>query len=194
MPLPLPDKQDLRRAARARRAALDPEQRRQAAEALAAADLAPLGPLAGRCIAGYAAKGDELDPRLLLLRLSREGANLCLPVTPAMGQPLAFRAWRPGDPLVPGPFGLREPAPEAAPVLPDLLLVPCLAFTASGLRLGYGGGYYDRTLAALRAARPVLAVGLAYAAQAMDSLAADAYDQRLDWVLTERGLLRAQGA
>ena len=185
------DKSALRRAARARRAALPPEIRRRAADAVARADLSALGSLAGRAVAGYAAKPDELDAGPLLRRLAEEGARLALPRTPAVGLPLTFHAWTPGDPLVPGPFGLREPPPEAPVVLPVLLFVPCLAFSPEGFRLGYGGGFYDRTLAALRAARPPterpVAVGLAFMAQEL-AFSPEAYDQTLDYVLTERGL------
>ena len=192
MPSP---KSALRSAARGLRAALPPDFRRAAAEAAARADLSPLGPLAGRMVAGYVAKADEFDAEPLLRRLAGEGARPALPRTPAVGLPLVFHAWTPGEPLVPGPFGLREPPPEAPAVLPDLLLVPCLAFSPEGFRLGYGGGYYDRTLAALRAAEPRAgrpAVGLAFAAQELP-FRPEAYDQKLDYVLTEHGLRHFPG-
>jgi 5-formyltetrahydrofolate cyclo-ligase len=184
------DKSALRREAREARRALPPDARRRAAEAVARADLSPLAPLAGRVVAGYVAKPDELDAEPLLRRLAREGVPLALPRTPVAGLPLTFHAWMPGDPLVPGPFGLREPAPEAPVVVPALLFVPCLAFSPEGFRLGYGGGYYDRTLAELRAgarrAEPP-AIGLAFAAQER-AFEPEAYDQKLDYVLTELGL------
>jgi 5-formyltetrahydrofolate cyclo-ligase len=105
-------------------------------------------------------------------------------------RPLQFRRWSPGDPLRTVQWGIREPA-EAAPVVePDVLLVPLLAFDRGGHRLGYGGGYYDRTLRALRSRRPVTAVGLAFAEQEVDAVPHLDYDERLDWVLTPLGAIR----
>ncbi|BBK40123.1 hypothetical protein STVA_01430 [Allostella vacuolata] len=159
-----------------------------AAERLASHFLAaiPVSP-GDRVVTGYFPIGDEIDPRPLMARLAAAGCRLCLPVTPRRGLPLTFRAWRPGDPLRPRPFGLLEPEPSAPTVEPDLLLVPLLAFDASGGRLGYGGGFYDRTLAGLRARRPVRAVGLAFEGQRSDHVPVGPTDARLDAVVTEAG-------
>ncbi len=143
-------------------------------------DVAPEAP-----VSGYWAKGDELDPLPLLERLAGQGHPVGLPVVVAPAAPLAFRRWRPGDALLPAAFGLREPPPESPEVTPELLLVPLLAFDRRGARLGYGGGFYDRTLAGLSARRPVLAVGLAYAAQELDEVPAGHSDWRLDAIVSE---------
>ena len=135
--------------------------------------------LEGRCIAGYWPVRGEIDPRPLLLALRRP---IALPVTGPRSTALEFRLWRPGDALVPGPFGLSEPTGPL--VEPDVLLVPLLAFDASGNRLGYGGGYYDRTIAATGA----LAIGAAHAAQEAAAVPVGPDDRPLDGVLTEAGL------
>jgi 5-formyltetrahydrofolate cyclo-ligase len=102
----------------------------------------------------------ELDPIALLAALARTGMKTALPVVAARAMPLLFRAWTPGDPTCPAGFGTREPPPDRPTVEPTLLLVPLLAFDASGYRLGYGGGYYDRTLRLLRSRGPVCAIGV----------------------------------
>jgi 5-formyltetrahydrofolate cyclo-ligase len=148
-------------------------------------------PRAKAVVAGYWPFRTEIDPRPVMQRLARLGARLALPVTPAKGADaaLSFRLWTPGEPLAPGAFGVPEPGEACETVEPDLLLVPLLAFDRSGRRLGYGAGHYDRTLAALRAARPVRAVGLAFAAQEVDRVPTDAHDQHLDGVVTERAYI-----
>jgi len=138
-------------------------------------------------VAGYWPFRTEIDPRPLMARLARLGARLALPVTPSKGSdaPLAFRAWRPETPLERGAFGVPEPGPECETVEPQLLLVPLLAFDRSGRRLGYGAGHYDRTLEALKAWRPIVALGLAFAAQEVSRTPVHAHDQLLDAVVTE---------
>lgn len=139
-------------------------------------------------IAGYIAMADELDPMPLMQRLAAAGYTLVLPVVAAKHAPLVFRVWQPGGPLLAGPHGTQEPPEDAAEVTPDVVIVPLLAFDAAGHRLGYGGGYYDRTLAALRRAGNVLAVGLAYEGQKIDRLPCHDGDQRLDAVVTEQAV------
>ncbi len=145
-------------------------------------------------VAGYAAIRDELDPAPLLAALHGQGRTLALPAGAGRGVPLQFRAWTPGEPLVPGGFGVPEPLPAAPCVVPRVVVVPLLAFDRAGRRLGYGAGCYDRTLAALRRAGPVLAVGVGFAAQEVAEVPVDAYDQRLDGVVTEAGAWRIPGA
>jgi 5-formyltetrahydrofolate cyclo-ligase len=108
------------------------------------------------------------------------------------GQPLVFRAWVPGDAMDKGVWGIPEPKPDKPVLEPDILLVPLLAFDVDGCRLGYGGGFYDRTLARLRAIKPVVAIGLAYDEQRVNAVPHLDYDQRLDWVLTPSGPIRCQ--
>ena len=137
----------------------------------------------GQSIAGFWPIGTEIDIRPLLHALHASGQPILLPVTPPRGQPLTFRGWRPGDALRPERFGTVRPVGE--PGVPDLLLVPLLAWDGQGRRLGYGGGYYDRTLAGLPGCR---AIGCAYAAQRMAEVPADEHDVPLDAVATELGL------
>ncbi len=141
-------------------------------------------------VSAYWPMGSELDPRPLMQALDGRGHGLALPVVAGAGQPLVFRAWTPGDPLRPAAFNTREPGPDKAEVTPRVLLVPLLAFDRAGYRLGYGGGFYDRTLAGLRAAGTALAVGLAFAGQEVESVPRDVNDRRLDWVVTEAEAIR----
>jgi 5-formyltetrahydrofolate cyclo-ligase len=104
-------------------------------------------------------------------------------------EPLVFHLWRPGEPLLPGGFKVMEPRPERPVVMPDVVLAPLLAFDRAGRRLGYGKGYYDRTLASLRRSKPdALVIGLAFALQEVAAVPADVTDERLDAVLTEAGV------
>ncbi|HEV7370926.1 5-formyltetrahydrofolate cyclo-ligase [Arenibaculum sp.] len=141
---------------------------------------------AGAVVSGYWPIGSELDVLPLLRHFCDAGHVCALPVGEGRGRPLRFRAWRPGTAMVEAEYGIMVPAPEEPWVTPSVLLVPLLAFDRAGYRLGYGAGYYDRTLAALRAAHPVLAVGVAMAAQEMDAVPRDRYDQKLDWIVTDR--------
>jgi len=143
----------------------------------------------GAVVSGYWPLDGELDIRPLLAQIHQMGHPIGLPVVKGKGQPLLFRRWSPGAPLVRGSFKVMTP-PEGVPeVEPDVLLVPLLAFDQAGYRLGYGGGFYDRTLEKRRreahSGRPVLAIGIAFAAQETESLPKGPYDQRLDWIVTE---------
>ena len=182
------DKRSLRARCTASRAALPEAHRRQAAIDVAGRGLAFCSAgLQRPIVSGYAAMEPELDVFPLLERLARDGFRLCLPVITPLGSPLRFRGWSPGEPLVPRKWGIREPADTAAAVEPDILLVPLLAFDRGGWRLGYGGGYYDRTIARLHGIKPVVAVGIAYDEQEIDAVPREPHDQRLDWVLTPAG-------
>jgi 5-formyltetrahydrofolate cyclo-ligase len=129
----------------------------------------------------------EIDTRPLLGKLASEGWTTCLPIVVALGEPLIFRRWMPGQPTVPGTWDIPQPTYDAELVEPDVLLVPMMAFDKHGFRLGYGGGFYDRTLAMLRAKKTITAIGVAYSAQEVDSIVHDSHDQALDYVLTEKG-------
>ena len=136
-------------------------------------------------VSGFWPIGGEANVMPLLRSLGDRGLDMALPVVPKRGEPLLFRRWQPDDPMDSGPFGIAEPQAGAPAVEPDLLLVPLLAFDHAGGRLGYGGGYYDRTLTGLRARKRILAVGVAYAAQACATVPCGDNDAPLDWVLTE---------
>ncbi|WP_119168611.1 5-formyltetrahydrofolate cyclo-ligase [Algihabitans albus] len=140
-------------------------------------------------LSAYWPMRDELDPRPLMLALAARAWKLCLPVVERTGAALTFRAWVPGDPLVEARFGTQIPSEGSEVVTPDVLLVPLLAFDRRGYRLGYGGGFYDRTLADLRSRKTVTAMGLAYAGQEVEAVPTEPTDQRLDALVTERGLL-----
>jgi 5-formyltetrahydrofolate cyclo-ligase len=173
----------VRLAARALRAGLDPALGGRLAEHV----LRDAAPPAGAVVAGFWPMGSEIDIRPLLFALHARGHALALPVTPRRGLPLGFRRWRPGDALAAGPMGSAQPQPEAEALTPDVLLVPLLAFDAAGRRLGYGGGYYDRTLPLLPGARTL---GCAFAAQQLDEVPAGEEDARLHAVATEAGIIR----
>lgn len=140
-------------------------------------------------VAGYWPAGSEADVRPLLERASGAGLRCALPVVESRSTPLSFRAWRPGAELVDGALGTRQPDDGCETVRPDVVLTPLLAFDAAGYRLGLGGGYYDRTLAALRAAGRVAVIGIGFAGQRMDAVPREDHDQRLDWIVTEAGVL-----
>ena len=127
----------------------------------------------------------EIDPGPLSCALENAGFNLALPCIKRAKHPLEFRQYHPGDKLRAGPYGTKEPLKSADIVDPDIVLLPMLAFSRNGYRLGYGGGFYDRTLAGLRAKKQIFACGLAYAAQEVPLVPTDQYDQKLDGVLTE---------
>lgn len=140
--------------------------------------------------AGYWPLDGEADIRQALVMLAQEGYGLALPVVVELHAPLVFRGWTACTPMVKGRHGCQEPDPASPLAEPGLLLVPLVAFDGEGHRLGMGGGYYDRTLAGLRARRAVVAVGVAYACQRVDRVPRGGHDQRLDWILTEEGMER----
>jgi 5-formyltetrahydrofolate cyclo-ligase len=179
-------KSDLRTAALAARDALSGEQRAVAAEAIAQRGL-PVEIARGTIVSGYSPIRSEIDPVPLMRRLAAQGARLALPAVMARGKALAFRAWSPDDRLMLGPLGILEPSPAAAEIVPDIVLVPLAAYDRAGHRIGYGAGHYDRTLAQLRKAKAVTAIGLGFAVQQIAAVPALGHDVALDYVLTETG-------
>ncbi len=184
-PHSLSDIDALKRQARARariaRARCDPA----GGAALAAHVLGDLAIPPGATISGFWPMAGEIDLRPLLTALHGRGHAILLPETPPLGQPLMFRHWQPGAAMIGERFGTCRP--DGPPGVPDLLFVPLLAFDRSGRRLGYGGGYYDRTLDRLPRA---IAIGAAFAAQELDAVPAEAHDVVLHAVATERGITR----
>lgn len=144
---------------------------------------------AGTVVSGYWPLAEELDLRPLLEALDRRGCRIVLPAMTGKDRPLVFRDWKPGDRLVPAGFGTLEPAESQEARAPDVLLVPLLAFDRQGYRLGYGGGFYDRSLAGLRKAKKVVAIGTAFSALEVEAVPRDENDQPLDWIVTEREVL-----
>jgi 5-formyltetrahydrofolate cyclo-ligase len=178
-------KSQIRRDAAARRDALPAAERAAAAAAIAARPL-PVAVPPGAIVSGFSPLKSEINPVPLMRAFADAGAGLALPVVTGRGKPLIMRAWSFGAPLVSGVWGIREP-PESAPeVFPDILIVPLLAFDRAGHRIGYGAGYYDMTIARLRAIKPAIAIGIAYAAQEIAEIPTTPRDARLDFVLTER--------
>jgi 5-formyltetrahydrofolate cyclo-ligase len=175
----------LRREALARRDALPPPLRAAAAEAIATRPF-PAAIAPGTIVSGFMPMKSEINPLPLLRKLAAAGAKLALPVVAGKGKPLILRAWGVGEPLASGVWGIREPMPDAPEVAPDILIVPLLAFDRRGHRIGYGAGYYDMTIAALRASKPIIAAGIAFAAQEIAEVPTTSRDARLDLVLTER--------
>lgn len=137
-------------------------------------------------VAGFWPMAEELDVRPLMTELAEQGCRLALPAVVGKGQPLAFRAWSFGDPLEPGVFGTLHPSPKSELVEPDALIVPLLAVDEEGWRLGYGGGFYDRTLVRLRAKKSITAVGVAFDFQLVPNVPHGPDDQPLDWLLTDK--------
>jgi 5-formyltetrahydrofolate cyclo-ligase len=178
----------LRRDAMARREALPTTDRVAAAQTIAARGL-PVRIAPGNVVSGYSPLKSEISPMPLLRRCADDGAALALPVVVGRGHPLIMRAWAFGAPLASGVWGIRQPPPAAAEVFPDILIVPLLAFDRRGHRIGYGAGYYDMTLAKLRAMKTVTAIGIAFAAQEVDEVPTTSRDAPLDLVLTEREII-----
>ena len=197
-----PEDQDIAAAKRALRAeaaalrrdavaALPPaEAGKKVRDALAGAIVLPRGVP----VSAYWPLDGELDTRPVIEHLHAAGHPIGLPVVVGRGQPLAFRRWHPGMEMAAGAFRVLTPPPEAAELTPAVVLVPLLAFDDAGFRLGYGGGFYDRTIEQLRALGPVRCIGIAYAAQEVASVPREPTDQPLDWIVTEEGARRIGGS
>jgi 5-formyltetrahydrofolate cyclo-ligase len=140
-------------------------------------------------VALYASLPAELNCLPLLNLLRERGFPPLLPVARDKATPLIFRLWRPDDPLVSARYGLREPESSAPEMVPKIVFAPLLGFDGQGGRLGFGGGYYDATLEHLRRTCVVLAGGLAFACQKIDTIPLEPHDQKLDFVITEAELL-----
>jgi 5-formyltetrahydrofolate cyclo-ligase len=175
-------------AARAAAAKAAPEAPAQLAERLLEAEVIP----ERAAVSGYWPMGSELDLRPLLKKLHERGNRLCLPVVVRSGARLMFRLWQPGDELEPAGFGTQVPAESQPDVIPNVLLVPLLAFDREGFRLGYGGGFYDRTLAHWREKRDILAIGVAFAGQEMSAVPRGKHDEPLDLIATEEEIIRPE--
>lgn len=141
-------------------------------------------------VSAYWPMKTELDVRPLILSLHNGGVPVCLPVVVGTDLPLSFRLWRPDAKLVAGPYGTEQPDEKCEAVEPNVLLLPLLAFDRRGGRLGYGGGYYDRTVARLRRKGKPVVVGVAFSDQEIDSVPSEDTDEKLDFVLTEEKIIK----
>jgi 5-formyltetrahydrofolate cyclo-ligase len=187
--LPIDDRKiELRKTAFARRDALPAAERQAAAEAIAVRPF-PIRIKPGVIVSGFSPLKTEINPLPLMRRLAEAGARLALPVVAGRGKPLIMRSYAFGQALNEGVWGIREPKDDAPEVDPDILIVPLAAFDRRGHRIGYGAGYYDMTINRLRSLKPVVAVGIAYAAQEVPEVPATPRDARLDLVLTERDVI-----
>ncbi len=186
--------QEQKKAARADAAAI----RKLAHEALGShAGLAlashefPVKPEAGKSVvSAFHPFRTEIDTRPLLGKLVADGWTTALPIIMGAGLPLVFRRWFPGEPTISADMNIMRPLDDAPEVEPDVLIVPLLAFDAQGFRVGYGGGFYDRTLAVLRAKKKITAIGVGYSAQQVPHVPHDELDQPVDFVMTETGVLK----
>jgi 5-formyltetrahydrofolate cyclo-ligase len=131
----------------------------------------------------------EIDTGPLLGRLAGEGWTTCLPIVLGDGLPLEFRRWAPGAPTIKGVWGIPRPPEDAELVTPEVLIIPLLSFDRKGFRLGYGGGFYDRTLEKLRTWKNIIAIGVGYAAQEVDHVPVGQHDQPLNYIMTEREII-----
>jgi 5-formyltetrahydrofolate cyclo-ligase len=175
----------VRTEALALRDALPAEARAAAAQAIAARPF-PIAVLRGAIVSGFMPLKSEINPLPILRHLADAGARLALPCIAGRGKPLIMRAYAFGDEFARGQWGIREPLPSAAEVDPDILIVPLAAFDKTGNRIGYGAGYYDMTINALRAKKTITTIGIAFAAQQFPAVPATERDERLDLVLTEK--------
>lgn len=178
-------KRQARSAASKRRAEAHAVLKDKAGMMMAERGLPDIG-LAGGTVSGFIPYKSEITTIPMLERLHAQGWRTCLPIVIGMEEPLLFRAWVPGEPLVPGAWDIPVPLETSSEAVPDVLLVPLLAFDRRGFRLGYGGGFYDRTLEKLRAIKRVVAIGVAYHAQMVDEVPVGLHDAPLDYVMTEQ--------
>jgi 5-formyltetrahydrofolate cyclo-ligase len=184
------DKSVLRNEAASRRDALPADVRSAASRAVAAGVVAVLGGRPPGIVAGYMPIRSEIDPRPAMRELAGRGFSFALPRIE--GDDIVFRAWRFDGRLVRGPFGILEPEASAPEIRPSALLVPMAAFDRSGHRIGYGRGFYDRAAARLALVAPPTTVGLAFSVQEVRSVPAETHDRALDWIVTEREVIRIE--
>jgi 5-formyltetrahydrofolate cyclo-ligase len=183
-------KDQLRSEALARRDGLDQAFREQAARSIAARALGFSGLRDITPVGAYWPIRSEVDPRAIMEALLGRGQDVAL--SQILHPHLSWRLWQPGDVLVKGGFGVREPGPDAPEVFPKCLIVPLVAFDRRGGRIGYGKGHFDRAIAALEAQHPVLTIGLAYAVQEIERVPVEEHDRLLDVVITEAELVRTK--
>ena len=183
----------LRVAAQAKRCRTKQEIGENSAIQIATHLVTGFGNQSGRVVSGYLAIGSEIDVLPAICKLEACNLNAVLPVVVREGEPLIFRRWARDVKLEAGPLRTRHPAKSSPEMMPDLLIIPLLAFDAEGYRIGWGGGFYDRTLFKLREEKSVIAIGAAFSSQQVDKIPRGDHDARLDCVVTETGLTHFEG-
>ncbi|MBL93815.1 MAG: 5-formyltetrahydrofolate cyclo-ligase [Magnetovibrio sp.] len=188
-------KAEFRKIAKKIRAKVTNDERLKCKEELVASiqQLAPVLGLTGKktSISAYWPIADEIDVRPIMFSLVERGHLILLPVIQGPAAPLLFREWTPGTKLFDGGYGTSAPGPDSEERVPSVLLIPVLAFDNTGFRLGYGGGFYDRTLHMLRVKRPkIVSVGVAFESQCVDKIPVNEHDERLDFIVTEAQVRR----
>lgn len=180
-----PSKSALRQTFLERRAQLAPAAQKESAAKVCEVFFKNVSVPEGAVVAGYWPIRNELDDLPILRELLRRGHSCALPQVAGESSPLVFRAWDEAAPMKAGRYGIMEPA-DSPVVIPDIILVPLLAFDKRGYRLGYGAGFYDRTLAHIRKTAAVFSVGLAYEAQRYGEIPADETDIMLDMIISDQ--------
>jgi len=182
-------KASLRRQALARRGLVTAAEAQAFAQRLAEIGMGLAAETKAALVAAYRPIRDEASPLLLLERLAEAGVATALPVVGEPDQPLIFRLWKTGEPLIAGRMGIEEPVVSAPEGLPDLIFMPLAAYDQTGHRLGYGAGFYDRTLARLRGMKAITAVGIGFSVQELPAIPFEAHDEPLDYIVTERAVI-----
>lgn len=183
-------KKDARTAAMEARKIAHDEWESRAPLALASHPFPVLPTTTSKIVSGFFPYQSEIDTRPLLGKLAGDGWQTCLPIVMGKGLPLQFRRWLPGAPTIAGVWNIPRPPEDAEEVDPDVLIIPLLSFDRRGYRLGYGGGFYDRTLEKLRLLKTVTAIGVAYSAQEVNAVPHGDHDQPLDYIMTEREVIK----
>lgn len=184
------EKTELRQSIRDKLARFDPVQAEQANAEITKQFLASQGFMPHSNIACYMPLKGEVSCVSIMQTLISQGHVVCLPAVLARNTPLIFRYYRPGDPLVRGILGPFEPNSTAREIIPDVLVIPMLGYTRDGYRLGYGSGFYDRTIANMQLLKPIKTIGLAFSVQEIDSLPIEPHDMKLDVIITEKEVIR----
>ncbi len=185
----LPNKTDLRQIARTKLASLTPEENALFDTQITGSFFKAQSFMPQSSIACYMPLKGEVSCRSILQTLTNQSHTVCLPVVIGRKDALAFRQYRTGDLLERGMMGPLEPSRTAREVIPDVILIPMLGFSRQKYRLGYGSGFYDRTLEAFRRIKPVKTIGLAYSIQELDAMPLEAHDIPLDMIITEKEII-----
>lgn len=184
------DKVALRQTIREKLARLDPVQMDEFNTIITDKFFSSQGFMPHSNIACYMPLKGEVSCIAIMQKLIMQGHTICMPAVIARDMPLLFRHYRPGDSLVRGMLGPFEPTPQAREIIPDTLVIPMLGYTQDGYRLGYGSGFYDRTIAAMRQLKPIKTIGLAFSMQEAEGFVSEPHDMKLDVIITEKEVIQ----